>query len=174
MEKIAAVTIILSVTIVSVIGSVTALMINGNEGIESLREYFVTNVANAEQIDAIQEQLDKVQSQINVLTGQEPKPMKSSSVIINSETISPGCEDSFSCFYPYHAKVDVGQKFTWINSDKSAHSIVTGTPSDGPDGIINSGLFASKKTFSHTFSESGEYSYYCMVHPWMEGKITVS
>jgi len=152
-------------------------MINGNEGVESLREYFVKNVANAEQIDAIQEQLDNVQSQVNGLTGltgQEPKPMKSSSVIINSETTSPGCEDSLSCFYPYHAKVDVGQKFTWINSDKSAHSITTGTPSDGPDGIVNSGLFASKKTFSHTFSESGEYSYYCMVHPWMEGKITVS
>ncbi len=75
MEKIVAVTIILSVTIVSVIGSVTALMINGNEGVEYLREYFVTNVANAEQIDAIQEQLDKVQSQVNGLTGlidQEP------------------------------------------------------------------------------------------------------
>jgi predicted secreted protein with PEFG-CTERM motif len=28
-------------------------------------------------------------------------------------------------------------------------------------------------TFSHTFESAGEFPYFCMVHPWMEGIVTV-
>ena len=29
-------------------------------------------------------------------------------------------------------------------------------------------------TFEQTFDESGTYDYFCMVHPWMTGIVTVS
>jgi len=35
-------------------------------------------------------------------------------------------------------------------------------------------LFMAGGTFSTTLDESGEYSYFCMVHPWMTGNITVN
>ncbi len=46
-------------------------------------------------------------------------------------------------------------------------------PADGPDGIFDSSLFMAGDTFSHTFEEVGKYDYYCMVHPWMTGKVQV-
>jgi plastocyanin len=29
-------------------------------------------------------------------------------------------------------------------------------------------------TFEFTFDESGTYDYFCMVHPWMTGKVIVN
>jgi len=29
-------------------------------------------------------------------------------------------------------------------------------------------------TFSHTFTESGQYNYFCSIHPWMTGTIIVN
>ena len=29
-------------------------------------------------------------------------------------------------------------------------------------------------SFSHTFDDLGVYDYFCMVHPWMQGKVTVT
>jgi plastocyanin len=31
----------------------------------------------------------------------------------------------------------------------------------------------SGNTFEFTFDDAGEYPYFCMVHPWMTGTVTV-
>ena len=43
----------------------------------------------------------------------------------------------------------------------------------GPGGKFDSGLMKAGQTFSHKFSESGEYQYFCMIHPWATGSVTV-
>ena len=35
-------------------------------------------------------------------------------------------------------------------------------------------LIAPGKTFSHKFEKTGEFSYFCQVHPTMIGKVVVS
>ena len=89
-------------------------------------------------------------------------------------TGAPGCEDSFSCFLPFSAVVNVGEEITWSNDDTAAHTVTSGSPSDGPSGAFDSGLFMAGETYSTTIDESGEYPYFCMVHPWMIGTITVN
>jgi len=87
---------------------------------------------------------------------------------------APGCDETNSCFIPFNVSVSTGEEITWSNNDSAAHTVTSGTPSDGPDGNFDSGLFMADGTFSATLDESGEYPYFCMVHPWMTGNITVN
>lgn len=62
----------------------------------------------------------------------------------------------------------------WGNADTAAHTITSGTPETGSDGVFDSSLFAPGKSFQHQFTKIGDYPYYCVVHPWMTGMVTVT
>ena len=88
-------------------------------------------------------------------------------------TSVPGCETTNECFIPYEVTVDVGGVVTWSNDDSAAHTVTAGGAADGPSGVFDSSLFMAGTTFSHEFEAVGEYPYFCMVHPWMDGIVTV-
>ena len=85
---------------------------------------------------------------------------------------APGCEPN--CFVPSNGAVNPGGTAIWENNDSAAHTITSGTPANGPDGIFDSGLIMPNQSFSYTFDIVDVFDYYCMVHPWMIGKITVT
>jgi plastocyanin len=85
-----------------------------------------------------------------------------------------GCEETNECYLPYMVTVNPADEVVWSNDDSAAHTVTSGTPSGGSDGNFDSGLFMAEGTFSVTLDQSGEYPYYCMVHPWMIGNITVN
>jgi len=87
---------------------------------------------------------------------------------------TPGCEDTNSCFDPNPVTIAMGGTVTWENVDNAAHTVTSGSPSDGPDGVFDSSLImAGGASFSHTFDDAGTYDYFCMVHPWMAGSVIV-
>ena len=86
----------------------------------------------------------------------------------------PGCEETMKCFIPSSVTVAVGGTVTWFNGDTAAHTVTSGTTTDGPDGIFDSNLFLVDAAFSHTFEKEGAYDYFCVVHPWMTGTVKVS
>ena len=86
---------------------------------------------------------------------------------------SPGCESANECYLPYSLEIQAGDTVSWSNDDTAAHTVTSRTP-DGPDGMFDSSLFMAGNTFEFTFDESGTYSYFCMVHPWMTGEIVVN
>ena len=88
-------------------------------------------------------------------------------------TSVPGCETTNECFIPYEVTVDVGGVVTWSNDDSAAHTVTAGSAADGPSGVFDSSLFMAGTTFSHEFEAEGEFPYFCMVHPWMMGIVTV-
>ena len=88
-------------------------------------------------------------------------------------TSVPGCEETNECYIPYEVTVDVGGEVTWTNDDSAAHTVTGGSAAEGPSGVFDSSLFMAGTTFSHKFEEVGVYPYFCMVHPWMEGIVTV-
>jgi len=94
-------------------------------------------------------------------------------VTIPSGTSVPGCEETESCFNPHKARVLTGGEVTWVNGDTAAHTVTSGTPSSGPDGVFDSSLILGGNSFTHTFETPGEYNYFCMVHPWMAGLVQV-
>ena len=87
---------------------------------------------------------------------------------------TPGCEDTNSCFDPNPVTIAMGGTVTWENVDNAAHTVTSGSPADGPDGVFDSSLImAGGASFSHTFDDAGTYDYFCMVHPWMAGSVIV-
>ncbi|NND87141.1 MAG: hypothetical protein HKM23_07465 [Nitrosopumilus sp.] len=85
----------------------------------------------------------------------------------------PGCETNNKCYLPYEVSIAVGGIVTWSNDDSAAHTVTSGSPADGHDGIFDSSLFMAGATYDFTFEDAGTYDYFCMVHPWMVGIIHV-
>ena len=54
------------------------------------------------------------------------------------------------------------------------HTVVSGTPNEGPNGFFESVPIGTYSYFSQTFDEPGIYDYYCTLHKWMQGKIRVN
>ena len=99
-----------------------------------------------------------------------------SNAVVNNAlgSSTPGCEDTNSCFDPNPVTIAMGGTVTWENVDNAAHTVTSGSPADGPDGVFDSSLImAGGATFSHTFDAVGTYDYFCMVHPWMAGSVIV-
>ena len=96
-------------------------------------------------------------------------------VLIPEGVTSPGCEETNECFAPSMVTTSVGGTVTWRNTDLTfAHTVTSGVLTDGgPDGGFASGILIPFESFSYTFEEAGEYPYFCMVHPWMEGMVIV-
>ena len=89
-------------------------------------------------------------------------------------TSVPGCEETNECYIPADVSISVGDTVSWINDDTAAHTVTSGSPTDGPDGVFDSSLVMGGAIFDVTFDKAGSYDYFCMVHPWMVGTVTVS
>jgi plastocyanin len=102
----------------------------------------------------------------------EEAPMEETVMVsIPKGSSTPGCEATEECFIPSTVTTSVGSTVIWTNDDSAAHTVTSGTAADGPDGIFDSSIFMSGKTFEFTFDEAGSYDYFCVVHPWMTGKV---
>ncbi len=70
--------------------------------------------------------------------------------------------------------ISLDDTILWKNADSSAHTVTSGNAEEGPDDIFDSSLFGPGKSFSHKFTETGHFDYYCLLHPWMKGTIMVT
>ena len=79
--------------------------------------------------------------------------------------------------------VKVGDTITWYNDDREGHTVTSGEGSGRygwmsdnfgtPNDIFDSERFSPGESWSYTFDESGTFSYFCTIHPWMEGVVIV-
>ena len=86
---------------------------------------------------------------------------------------APGCEETDECYIPATLNISAGTTVIWENNDAAAHLATSGTPDGGPDGVFDSGMIMGGATYEYEFSETGEFVYYCLVHPWMIGTVVV-
>ncbi|MHA7734802.1 cupredoxin domain-containing protein [Nitrosopumilus sp. S6] len=89
-------------------------------------------------------------------------------------TSVPGCEETNECYIPANLTINAGDTVEWINVDTAAHTVTGGSPADGPSGVFDSSLVMGGAAYSFTFEDAGSYDYFCMVHPWMVGSVTVN
>jgi len=83
--------------------------------------------------------------------------------------------DEGYAYQPDTIKVKAGDTVTWTNTDDALHTVTSGSGTDENMGAeFDSGMMATRKTFEHTFAAAGEYSYFCVIHPDMVGKVVVS
>lgn len=78
-------------------------------------------------------------------------------------------------YLPSEWTVSVGDTIQWSNFDSITHTVTSGSFQGGPDGVFNSGLLDAEEIFRYkiTAADIGQISYYCTLHPWMNGIITV-
>jgi plastocyanin len=85
---------------------------------------------------------------------------------------------TLDAFSPNPANVHIGDIVTWTNRDSIPHTVTSGI-NGRPDGRFDSSpnfnpLILPLAAFSHTFTESGGYPYYCALHPNMIGTVIVA
>jgi plastocyanin len=96
-----------------------------------------------------------------------------------SVSIVPGASSlTDTAYQPNPVQVSVGSTVTWTNDDSQPHTVTSGQNAQ-PDGKFNSSpnfnpLMTPGQTFSYTFTEAGQYPYYCALHPNMVGTVSVS
>ena len=105
---------------------------------------------------------------------EEPTGPTTHTVDIPTGTSVPGCEDSNACYSPADITINAGDTVEWINVDTAAHTVTAGSPADVQVEIFDSSLLMGGGTWSFTFDEAGSYDYFCMVHPWMTGSVSVN
>jgi nitrite reductase (NO-forming) len=89
-------------------------------------------------------------------------------------SIAPGSSTlTTDAYQPNPAQVSVGSTVTWTNDDAQPHTATSGE-NVTPDGNFDSGIMAPAATFEHTFTEAGEFPYFCLLHPNMVGTVSVS
>lgn len=80
-------------------------------------------------------------------------------------------------FYdPAEVTVSPGSFVTWKNEDSAIHTATSGDPETAtPDDLLDTvlvSLGASSKPITMP-SDTGEYPYFCTLHPWMTGTVAV-
>nr|MCS5528337.1 plastocyanin/azurin family copper-binding protein [Nitrosopumilus sp.] len=95
-------------------------------------------------------------------------------VDIPTGTSVPGCETTNACFSPTMVSINAGDTVEWVNEPTAAHTVTGGSPATGPSGVFDSSLLMANANYAFTFDEAGSYDYFCMVHPWMVGSVSVN
>ncbi len=70
-------------------------------------------------------------------------------------------------FVPDSIEVPADTTVKWRNNDNVIHTILSDT------NLFQSNPLPADGNYSYTFSEKGTFTYYCLDHPFMKGKITV-
>lgn len=114
---------------------------------------------------------DSIKVVRNIEFAQDDRPSLRVDVTVNHDTSSPVCKVSSTCFTPYNAQVLQGGIVSWINNDVFMHDIESGVPGKKDnrfDEHILPGNMVQRK-----FEQPGVYKYFCSMHPWSTGIITV-
>ena len=94
--------------------------------------------------------------------------------------IVPGAshKDNTYHFYPPRIAVPTDTTVSWINGDVGQpHTVTSGQPGAPDSGsVFNSGIMPAfpVRSFEFTFTQPGDFSYYCIIHPWRVASVSVN
>ncbi len=76
-------------------------------------------------------------------------------------------------YIPLNLEITTDTTVTWLNQDNVAHTIQSQDEFGNIVGLFNSAPLDTGERFEFTFEEIGVYNYYCSLHPWRIGLVTV-
>jgi plastocyanin len=77
--------------------------------------------------------------------------------------------DNFA-FTPATLTVPAGTTVTWTNHDDIPHTVTSASPPK----LFHSGPLDTGDNFAFTFDAPGRYTYFCALHPHMQGTVIVT
>lgn len=90
--------------------------------------------------------------------------IQSDHVSIKKESWNQNTHDPFD---PEAIEVPLGTSVTWTNNDTVVHTITDFK------NTFDSGMIKAHGTWSYTFKDKGNFNYFCSLHPWMKGSVSV-
>jgi plastocyanin len=85
----------------------------------------------------------------------------------SADTAAQIVEMTDSSFAPNTVDVKVGQTVTFVDKDEIAHTATA-------EGVFDSGTLRQDATFDFKATKAGSFSYVCIFHPGMTGRINVT
>ena len=99
---------------------------------------------------------------------------------ISGSGLDSSCEKTEEgCFSPNTVTVYVGSVIVFSNTDTTIHNFASGEPNDDVVGTVadengfNTAIMNPGESATWTPTEAGEFPYFDMIHPWMQGTIIV-
>ena len=94
---------------------------------------------------------------------------------VPGSSLDSGCEKTEEgCYTPSPVTVYVGSVIIFSNTNNVSHTFSSGVPSDDIIGTeFNTGILAPGDSGEWIPENAGEFSYFDMIHPWMQGLIIV-
>jgi len=95
---------------------------------------------------------------------------------ISNSSSKDVCGESLeiNCYTLNPVTIDIESKIIFSNTDSEPHFFTSGQIRDDEIGIaFDSGLLAPNEIFTWSPEVVGKFSYFCPIHPWMQGVINV-
>lgn len=80
---------------------------------------------------------------------------------------APTIEISKFAFAPKELTVAPGTKVVWINHDETPHTVAAN------DHTFTSKAMDTDDRYEYTFTNAGDFTYFCTLHPFMTGVVHV-
>lgn len=115
-----------------------------------------------------------LENDVIVIETEESTPLSEDEIITNIIIPNGNANVGNTAFYtPLNLEIPVGTTVTWVNEDAVPHTVQSQDSEGNIIGLFNSDLIYTGERFSFTFEEDGVYNYYCSLHPWRVGLVTV-
>ena len=95
-------------------------------------------------------------------------------------SIVPGASQQNNTYHYYPPRIAVPTDTTvaWLNQDVGQpHTVTSGQPGAADSGsVFNSGIMPAfpVRSFEFTFTQPGDFYYYCIIHPWRVASVSVN
>ena len=100
--------------------------------------------------------------------------VKSLSNVANVEIPNGNSQAANAGFYiPLNLQIIAGTTVIWVNEDNIQHTIQSQDEKGNVLPLFNSPALKTGERFAYKFEQSGVYHYFCTIHPWRVGVVTV-
>ena len=110
-----------------------------------------------------------IENDILVIDGEEQESGVQSVIIPNGNSF----QGNTGYYIPLNLEIKSESTVIWENNDVKTHTIQSQDIEGKPSGLFSSSLLQTGDSYEFEFTESGEFHYYCTIHPWRIGVITV-
>ena len=117
-----------------------------------------------------------IENNIIVLESSQKKTESKTSQTVENIVIPNGNSKvgNIGFYIPLNSEIEKGTTVVWINDDNIEHTIQSQDDKGNLVPLFNSGLLKTGERFAHKFDETGVYHYFCTIHPWRVGVVTVN
>lgn len=111
-----------------------------------------------------------IENDILIINGAEQDSDVKSVIIPNGNSF----QGNTGYYLPLNLEIKSESTVVWENNDVISHTIQSQDIEGKPSGLFSSSLLQTGDSYEFKFTESGEFHYYCTIHPWRIGVITVN